>query len=361
MCFFWQKALFYYAGFLLASKDITISYFGRGMISRKLIRTDLNLLVALQILLEERNVTRAAERLSVSQPALSKTLQKLRDSFEDELFTRTAHGLVPTPRAEALGRDLPALLENVETVLGNDEFLPESYTGSFKLLLPPILSESLLPPLMAELTELAPGVQIITAEVAPDFQEQLKKGEADFAAFVALETDRDILAEPISALEPRLYMRNDHPLVDREIALADFLNYPHLRLYLPGLTRENTSLVDDVLGQYGVHRRITLETTQFASAVGVLANTESLLVANAGFEEGGLYRGLITGRELPGELQRMIRNTHSSNRGKMSLMRHTRTSRSAPHQWMRGLLMGLLTRSAARVAEAPVEKRAAAG
>ena len=73
------------------------------MISRKLIRTDLNLLVALQILLEERNVTRAAERLSVSQPALSKTLQKLRDSFEDELFTRTAHGLVPTPRAGSSG------------------------------------------------------------------------------------------------------------------------------------------------------------------------------------------------------------------------------------------------------------------
>ena len=66
------------------------------MISRKLVRTDLNLLVALQILLEERNVTRAAERLSVSQPALSKTLQKLRDAFEDELFTRTAHILTST-------------------------------------------------------------------------------------------------------------------------------------------------------------------------------------------------------------------------------------------------------------------------
>ena len=94
------------------------------MISRKLIRTDLNLLVALQILLEERNVTRAAERLSVSQPALSKTLQKLRDSFEDELFTRTAHGLVPSPRAEALAQELPALLESVERVLGNEDCDP---------------------------------------------------------------------------------------------------------------------------------------------------------------------------------------------------------------------------------------------
>jgi DNA-binding transcriptional LysR family regulator len=319
------------------------------MISRKMIRTDLNLLVALQILLEERNVTRAAERLSVSQPALSKTLQKLRDSFEDELFTRTAHGLIPTPRAEALAAELPSLLESVEHVLGNEDFSPETYTGCFKLLLPPILSESLLPGLMAELNEKAPGVQIITAEVTPDYQDQLKKGEADYAAFVALETARDIHAEPIAALAPRCYMRKGHPLVDKDINLKDFLAYNHLRLYLPGLTRENTSMVDDVLGQYGVHRKISLETTQFASAVGVLTRTDSLLIANAGFEEGGLYSDRIVGLELPAELQRMIRNTHSSNRGKMSLLRHTRTSRSAPHQWMRALLMRHLTHSESKV------------
>jgi DNA-binding transcriptional LysR family regulator len=316
------------------------------MISRKLIRTDLNLLVALQILLEERNVTRAAERLSVSQPALSKTLQKLRDAFEDELFTRTAHGLVPTPRSEELGKELPRLLETVERVLGDTEFSPDSYAGSFKLLMPPILCESLLPPLMEELAEVAPNIQIIMAEVSPDYQDQLKKGEADFAAFVALETERDILAEPITAIAPRCYMRVGHPLAGKEMTLPDFLAYPHLRLYLPGLTRENTSMVDDVLGQYGVHRSIVLETTQFSSAVGVLTRTDSLLVANAGFQEGGLYRERILGHEMPAELQRMIRNTHSRNRGKMSLMRHTRTSRSAPHQWMRATLMKHLTNSA---------------
>ena len=310
------------------------------MISRKLIRTDLNLLVALQILLEERNVTRAAERLSVSQPALSKTLNKLRDSFEDELFTRTAHGLVPTPRAEELGAQLPTLLESVERVLGESDFDPLTYLGSFKLLLPPILCEALLPGLVAELDKTAPGVQVITAEITPDYQELLKKGEIDFAAFVAMDTERDIHAEPIATLAPRCYMRIGHPLgVKKEIELQEFLAHNHLRLYLPGLTRENTSMVDDVLGQYGAHRKIALETTQFASAVGVLARTDSLLVANAGFEASGLYSELITGRELPAELQRMIRNTLSSNRGKMSLLRHTRTSRSAPHQWMRTLLM----------------------
>lgn len=313
------------------------------MISRKLMRTDLNLLVALQILLEERNVTRAAERLSVSQPALSKTLQKLRDAFEDELFTRTAHGLVPTPRAEALGRALPSLLEGVEQVLGTEDFSPETHVGSFKLLLPPILSEGLLPGLLAELRQVAPQVQIVAGEVTPDFQERLKKGEVDFAAFVAVETERDILAEPIAAMAPRCYTGVDHPLAGKDMSLKEFLAFPHVRLYLPGLARENTSMVDDVLGQYGSHRNVALETTQFSAAVGVLTRTDFLLVANAGFEESGLYRELITGRELPQELQRMIRNSHSEHRGKLSLMRHTRTSRSAPHQWMRGLLMKHLT------------------
>jgi len=325
------------------------------MISRKLIRTDLNLLVALQILLEERNVTRAAERLSVSQPALSKTLQKLRDSFEDELFTRTSHGLVPTPRAEELARELPTLMEAIEQVLGDAAFSPDTYGGSFKLLMPPILCESLLPNLMAELAQVAPNVQIIMAEVPPNYQELLKKGEADFAAFVALETERDIHAEPIAVVAPRCYMRVDHPLAKKELSLQDFLAYPHLRLYLPGLTRENASMVDDVLGQYGVHRTIVLETTQFSSAVGVLTRTDALLVANAGFQEGGLYRERIIGHEIPAELQRMIRNSNSTNKGKMSLMRHVRTSRSAPHQWMRAMLMKHLT-SAEQVPPEPKQK-----
>ncbi len=322
------------------------------MISRKLIRTDLNLLVALQVLLEERNVTRAAERLSVSQPALSKTLQKLRDSFEDELFTRTAHGLVPTPRAEQLARELPSVLENIDSVLGSEDFRPETYDGSFKLLLPPIVAETLLPGLMAELNRVAPNVQIITAEITPDYQDKMKKGEADFAAFVALDTERDIHAEPIPALAPRCYVRHGHPLVGKHFNLQEFLEYPHIRLYLPGMARENTSMVDDVLGQYGVHRNIVLETTQFAPAVGVLTQTNGLLVANAGFEENGLFKDQITGLDLPGELQRMIRNTNSANRGKMSLMRHTRTSRSGPHQWLRALLMKHLTRSESKVAVA---------
>ncbi len=314
------------------------------MVSRQLIRTDLNLLVALQILLEERNVTRAAERLSVSQPALSKTLQKLRDAFQDELFTRTARGLVPTPRAEALAEVLPLLLEDMEAVLGGETFSPETYVGTFKLLLSPVLSEVLLPGLMAELQEAAPNIRIVAGEVTVNYQERLKKGEVDFVAFVAPEVQGDLIADPIVALPPRCYMGIDHPLADADFGLDEFLAYPHLRIYLPGLNRNQSTLVDNVLGYYGKRRTVALETTQFASALEVLTQTNYLLVANKRTEDRGLYRGLIVGRELPVELQGMISNVeHRGDRGRMALMHHPRTARSQPHQWMRKLLIRHLT------------------
>jgi len=149
-------------------------------------------------------------------------------------------------------------------------------------------------------------------------------------------------------------MRLEHPLLEREMDLQEFLGYPHVRLYLPRLGREDTSMVDEVLGRFGVYRTIALETTQFSAAVGVLIRTDSLLVANAGFEEGGLYRERITGRELPAELRQMIRSTRGAGRqGRMSLMRHTRTSLSPAHQWMRALLMKHLTDSGELVSEVP--------
>ncbi len=314
------------------------------MVSRQLIRTDLNLLVALQILLEERNVTRAAERMSVSQPALSKTLQKLRYSFNDELFTRTSRGLVPTPRAEALAEVLPALLDELELVLGGEEFEPLTYTGTFKLLLSPVLSEVLLPGLMAELQQFAPQVRIVAGEVSTDYQELLKKGEVDFVAFIANGEQGELVADPIAPLPPRCYMGRHHPLAEGEFGLEEFLAYPHIFLYLPGMRQNRGSMVDRVLEQHGQQRTIALETTQFAAALGVLSQTDYLLVANTRTEDRGLYRESVVGRELPAEMQRMIHDDEQRiRRGGMALMHHPRAGSSLPHQWLRQILIRHLT------------------
>jgi DNA-binding transcriptional LysR family regulator len=305
------------------------------MLSRQLLQIDLNLLVALQVLMEERNVTRAAERLSVSQPALSKTLQKLRDTFEDELFTRTAHGLIPTPRAEELAAGLPEALGLLDTLLEPSDFDPATYEGIFRLALPPLFAEVLLPGLMEALLKDAPGVHILSGDVSADFQEKLKLAEIDFAISVVSETDRDVHAEPLRTISPRCYMRKDHPLVDKKMTLKDFLAYPHVRLYLPGLSRENVGLVDEVLGERGLYRHIVLETTQFAPAIGVLSRTDCLLIANVGLANYPAMEEHISVQPIPNELERLFAGHSGVNRSRLALLRHTRTSNSAPHQWLR--------------------------
>ena len=300
---------------------------------------DLNLLVALQVLLEERNVTRAAERLSVSQPALSKTLQKLREAFDDELFTRTAHGLVPTPRAEHLGEGLPEALGLLDGLLEDEVFEPSSYEGTFRIVMPPLFAEVLLPGLMESLLTEAPGIHLQTGDVTPDFQDKLKLAELDFAISVVADTDSEVHAEPLRTISPRCYMRKGHPLVGQDVKLKDFLAYPHVRLYLPGLARENVGLVDEVLGERGLYRNIVLETTQFAPAIGVLARTNALLIANVGLASNPYFLQHVTPEPIPKELERLFAGHSGVNRSRLALLRHTRTSNSAPHQWLRAQIV----------------------
>ena len=99
----------------------------------KLARIDLNLLVTLQVLIEERNVTRAAERLFITQPAMSRTLSRLRDLFDDPLFTRAARGLIPTPRTEELAELLPDLLASVGQLVTPQSFDPATCEQSFRI------------------------------------------------------------------------------------------------------------------------------------------------------------------------------------------------------------------------------------
>ena len=95
----------------------------------KLAKVDLNLLVALHVLIEERSVSKAAARLHVTQPAMSKTLNRLRETFDDPLFARSKRGIQPTPRAEALANELIHVLLDIEGLLDAGEFSPQAFRG----------------------------------------------------------------------------------------------------------------------------------------------------------------------------------------------------------------------------------------
>ena len=128
----------------------------------RLARIDLNLLVALHILLEECSVSRAADRLSITQPAMSKTLGRLRETFDDPLFVRSKRGIQPTPRALGLAGELKSLLGQVDGLLDAGEFTPAAFKGEITLAISEYVGFTLLPPLSARLQSSAPRLRLRT-------------------------------------------------------------------------------------------------------------------------------------------------------------------------------------------------------
>ena len=131
---------------------------------QRLSRLDLNLLVSLQALLEEKSVTKAAERLFITQPAMSRVLQRLRDQLDDPLFTRTGNELVPTPRARELQIRLPGLLDTVLEMVSEGEFDPGTYVGEINIAVPEFVAISLVSELTRVITEHAPNVILSISE-----------------------------------------------------------------------------------------------------------------------------------------------------------------------------------------------------
>ena len=116
----------------------------------RLAKIDLNLLVALHILLEEGSVSKAASKLSITQPAMSKTLGRLRETFDDPLFVRSKRGVQPTPRALGLAAELKVTLEQIDGLLDAGEFLPVAYKGEITLAISEYVGFTLLPPALSK-------------------------------------------------------------------------------------------------------------------------------------------------------------------------------------------------------------------
>ena len=133
------------------------------IIENDLRRLDLNLLLVFRALLQERSVTRAAQRLFLGQPAVSGALKRLRAAFGDELFVRTPHGMEPTPRAQELSRQIEPLLLTVHRALTQaPQFDPATAQRVFRIGLSDALEVALMPELMRRLSRQAPGVKLIT-------------------------------------------------------------------------------------------------------------------------------------------------------------------------------------------------------
>lgn len=235
---------------------------------------DLNLLAAFDALMSERNVTRAATQVGVSQPAMSAALSRLRKQFGDPLFLRSADGLLPTPRARELAEPIMQALRQIEaTLVRKPEFVPSNATLRVNLGLSDYPAFVLLPALLEAIAQQAPGVSIDVHAFndRDDAVDLLDAGAVDAAIGVPpTHPESRILTRPILRDEFVTIIARDHPAARRAMNMKTYLGLPHVLVSPEG---QRHGLVDQMLAQHGKQRTLALTMPQMFAVPAIVARS----------------------------------------------------------------------------------------
>jgi DNA-binding transcriptional LysR family regulator len=258
---------------------------------------DLNLLVVFDAVMQERNVTRAGERLGLSQPAMSHALTRLRHMLKDDLFVRSPKGMLPTPRAEQLALPVRSALDGLQHSLEPTQFVPSKATRSFRVAVDNYSAVVLVGPLVGRITKIAPGVAL---EFRPsgtlDILDLLDRGELDLAIGAFPEPGERFSRQSLLQDDFVVVLRKDHPAASaRKLSMEKFAALSHLEI---SSVPYATDFVDQALARRRLTRRIQLRAP-FLSAVRILVASDMVSVLERRVaEELVRYRPLLV-RPLP--------------------------------------------------------------
>lgn len=239
---------------------------------------DLNLLVAFEVLMREMNVSRAAEKMFVTQSTMSHVLQRLRQQLDDPVLVRTNTGMKPTERALALVEPVRAVLREVERLIHPPgRFDPGSSQRRFVIAATDYMEFLLLPPLIERIGLLAPSVDIHIKRTEDAFPaESLENGELDVVLGFAtiLKPPAQFHIEKLFEDRMACVVRADHPVVKEPLGLEEYLALPHM---LISRTGTKLGLIDEWLAERGLERRLALIVPHFLSAPLIVARTDMVL------------------------------------------------------------------------------------
>lgn len=300
---------------------------------------DLNLLRVFDAVMIEQNLTRAADRLAMTQPAVSNALKRLRGAMGDELLIRTAHGMKPTARAEELWPPIRDALMNLEALIAPREAGIADSQATFRLAMMDSTASLLLPSLMRSIKQNAPGMNIRMSQLKTrDPRPMLLLGEIDLAVGFFPGVVAQTMSEqvhPSSIRHKRLYtgeyvcvMRKDHPLADGELTLDRYCSAEHVLVSASGRAH---GLAEEVLQNLGRKRRLALTVNQFFTVGRVVAASDLLtviprhLIASTGMEH------TLIAKELPFALPAVH----------VDMLWHERVTQNRSHVWLREQLIEL--------------------
>ncbi|MDA5562681.1 LysR family transcriptional regulator [Cobetia sp. MMG027] len=290
----------------------------------ELARHDLNTLVALHALLETRSVSRAAERLNLSQPAVSRTLARLREAFDDPLFVRAQRGLRPTARAEALRQPLARLLQELGALLAPPEFSPADSQRRFQLATTDYGMHAFVAPQIAPLHDQAPGIRLDIQAYGGNVEQQLEEGGPELAMCVpTAKVPAGVHGREIGDDQFVCVMRKDHPLAAKEtLSLEDFVAAGHQLISMGG---DERGAVDLKLAELGLSRQVVMRQPHFLAAFSVTCHSDLLLCVPGCLAISMLDQLPLVLRPLPIAIKRFS----------YWLVWHERLHHDAGHRWLR--------------------------
>ena len=287
--------------------------------------TDLNLFIAFDVIYTEKNLTKAGQVLGITQPAVSNALSRLRELFGDDLFIRTSKGMVPTPVANQIIKDVRSALSLIQnTISETEKFDPSIAEMTFKISIGDSSEYRLLPLLIKELAEIAPKIKVETyLTPRKDAPRELASGTIDFSIDPPVHSDPHLKHEKIYEEDYVMIVRKDHPILSlKEITIEDYLKLSHIHI-----SNRKTGLghVDMALYRLGLSRDISLRAQHFLVAPYIVEQSDLAITTTKGF---AVDRDLAW-RELPFEIEPLI----------LHLYWHEAKDLDPSTKWMKDLML----------------------
>jgi len=285
-------------------------------------RLDLNLLLTLDMLLAERSVTRAAQRLNLSQPSVSVQLARLREVFNDPLLVPAQRGMRPTARADELRQPLrEALAALGRAVAPTKPFDPAEATTTWRVAAADYAESAILLPALAGLRAAAPNTRLAVVEAVPSrMARQLEQGEIDLFFHTSVGAPPGLHRRVLFNERYVLAGRAGHPRLKRRPTLAQFCALEHVVVSLSGGGFAGPT--DDALAEKGLARRVALSVPHFLFMMSALAGTDMVAMLPERLARGAAgLRVVEAPLEVPGF--------------EMAMLWHERRHRDPAHGWLR--------------------------
>jgi DNA-binding transcriptional LysR family regulator len=285
-------------------------------------KLDLNLLVTLDVLLAEHNVTRTAERLNFSQPSISVHLAKLRDIFGDPLLLPGPRGMQPTARAEALREPLREALDALERAVAPEApFDPVAAVNSWCVAATDYSESAVLLPALGGLRQAAPGTRLAVVELAPSrIARQAERGEIDIAFHITDEAPSGMRRRALFTERYVLVGRAGHPMLRKRLTPVQFCQLEHVIVSPDG--GGFRGVTDTALATVGLTRRVVISVPHFLFMKSVLASTDLVaMLPERLVRDGAGFEVVEPPVDVPGY--------------ELSMLWHERSHRDPAHQWLR--------------------------